>query len=197
MVPEGAILTSNGCDRQRHESTITTREPWPSPDLSHRVVCCDFSVGVGHCGRFGFASPRARSLAIERDDRHVRSSQPPSSEPWRHLTPPGPARSPSPPASESVNLSGGPSLITPHWNVERERRTHAHLTLGPDPLAVEFHELPAQRQPQARALCVLVRRPHLAELLEHVLLVLRRDANPGVADRHFHRPISWYGCHLD
>src|SRR4030095_12024724 len=70
---------------------------------------------------------------------------------------------------------------------ERERRTLADLALDPDPPAVEFDELAAQGQPQPRALRLLLGRPHLAKLLEHRLLVFRRDADPGVADRYLDR----------
>jgi hypothetical protein len=74
MIPKGAVLTRNGRDRQRHESTITTREPRPSPDLSHQVVCCDFSVGVGHSGRFGLhhlAPDLSRSNAMIVTSAHL------------------------------------------------------------------------------------------------------------------------------
>src|SRR5437016_13782275 len=76
------------------------------------------------------------------------------------------------------------SFATAHRDRERERRTHAHLTLDPDPPAVEFDELPAQGQSQPRSLSLLLRSPDLSELLEHRLPILRRNADPGVGDRH-------------
>src|SRR5262245_61082244 len=50
---------------------------------------------------------------------------------------------------------------------ERECRSHPELARHPDPTTVEFHELPAQRQPEARALGLPVRGAHLAKLLEY------------------------------
>jgi signal transduction histidine kinase len=37
-----------------------------------------------------------------------------------------------------------------------------------------------------------VGRPHLAELLEHLLLVLWRDANAGIADGYLHDVVLWH-----
>jgi transposase-like protein len=74
------------------------------------------------------------------------------------------------------------SLATTHRDGERERRALAHLALDPDPPAVQLDELPTQGQPQPRALHLLRRRSHLLELLEHLLLIFRSDADPGVAD---------------
>jgi len=54
MIPKGAALTSDGCDRQRYESTVTAGEAGPRPDPAHQVVGRHFRVGVGHWGRFGF-----------------------------------------------------------------------------------------------------------------------------------------------
>ena len=45
------------------------------------------------------------------------------------------------------------------------------LALYPDAPTVEFDELPAQREPEPRALDLLCCRPHLAKLLEDLLLV--------------------------
>jgi hypothetical protein len=47
---------------------------------------------------------------------------------------------------------------------------------------VQLDELATEGQPQPGALHLLVRRPHLPELLEHRFLVLRGDADPGVVD---------------
>jgi hypothetical protein len=59
---------------------------------------------------------------------------------------------------------------------------------------VQLNELPAQGQPQPGTFHLLVRRPHLSELLEHRLLILRGDADPGVADGDLDRPVPW-DCH--
>src|SRR5205807_3598643 len=89
------------------------------------------------------------------------------------------------------------SFATAHRDRERERRTHAHLTLDPDPPAVELDELPAEGQPKARSLRFLLRRPHLAELFEDLLLIVRRDADPGVADGDLHKSILWHRANVD
>src|SRR6516164_7456321 len=80
------------------------------------------------------------------------------------------------------------SLPRPRWlfsaahrQREGERRTHTHLALCPDLPTVEFHKLPAQGEPEARALDLLRRCPHLTELLEDLLLILGGNADPGVA----------------
>src|SRR5262249_34571606 len=65
---------------------------------------------------------------------------------------------------------------------ESERRTHTHLALHPDPAPVQLDELPTEGQPQPRTLHLLLRCPHLAELLEPRLLILWGDAHAGVAD---------------
>src|SRR5882724_3222079 len=70
------------------------------------------------------------------------------------------------------------SFVTVYRDRERECRAHAHLALDPDSSTMEFDELPAERQPQAGPLHLLLRRPHLPELLEDRLLVLRGDADP-------------------
>src|SRR5262249_55420727 len=72
---------------------------------------------------------------------------------------------------------------------KRERRALAQLTLHPDPTAVQLNELPTQGEAQPGALDLLVRRPHLPELLEHRLLILRGDADPGVADGDLDEPV--------
>src|SRR6266404_6265428 len=55
-------------------------------------------------------------------------------------------------------------------------------TCGAAMAAVQLDELLGQGQPEARALRLLVRRPHLAELLEDGRMILWRDADPGVGD---------------
>jgi hypothetical protein len=69
-----------------------------------------------------------------------------------------------------------------HRYRERERRALTYLARDPDPPAVQLHELPTQSEPQPRPLGLLLRRPHLPELLEHRLLVLWGDADPGVTN---------------
>src|SRR5215468_9026237 len=84
-----------------------------------------------------------------------------------------------------------------HRYGERERRAHTLLALHPDPPAVEFYKLPAQGEPESRTLNLLRRRPHLAELLEDFLLILRGDADPGVADRDLRESILWHCADVD
>jgi hypothetical protein len=71
---------------------------------------------------------------------------------------------------------------------------------------MQLDELPRQSQAEPGAFHLLGRRPHLAELLEDGLLVLWRDADSGVADRHFHASVArhrpdidpaCFGCELD
>src|SRR5262245_40057273 len=83
------------------------------------------------------------------------------------------------------------------WNRERKRRAHSFLALHPDPPAVEFHKLPAQGEAQPRALDLLRGRPHLAELLEDLLLILRGDADSRVGDRDLHESILRHCAHID
>src|SRR5262245_61864645 len=66
---------------------------------------------------------------------------------------------------------------------ERERRARAQLALDPDSSAVQLDELPAQGQPQASALHLLVCRSHLTELLKHCLLILWGDSDARVGNR--------------
>src|SRR5262245_33470018 len=78
------------------------------------------------------------------------------------------------------------SFAMTHWNRERKRRAGSFLALVPNPPTMEFHKLPAQSQTQPRTLYLLCRRPHLAELFEHFLLILRGNADPCVADGYLH-----------
>src|SRR5215831_5952368 len=78
------------------------------------------------------------------------------------------------------------SFATAHRQREGERRTRTHHALHPDPAPVQLHELPTQGQPQPGALHLLRRRPHLAELLKDLLLILGRNADPRVGDRYLH-----------
>src|SRR5215831_8656564 len=77
-------------------------------------------------------------------------------------------------------------------NREREDRARTLLALYPDPAAVQLDELPTQGQPEPRALYLLRRRAHLLELLEDLLLILRGDADPSVADRYLHESVPWH-----
>src|SRR6266852_6561137 len=72
------------------------------------------------------------------------------------------------------------SFVAAHRKRERERRADPDLARHPDPSPVQLDELARERQPKPRALRLLVRRPHLAKLLEHRLLIPRRDADAGV-----------------
>jgi hypothetical protein len=69
--------------------------------------------------------------------------------------------------------------------------------LTQDPPTVELDELPAQREPEPSALHLLVRRPDLPELLEHRLLILRRDPDACIADGDFSQAVLWRRSHLD
>src|SRR5215831_9714884 len=84
-----------------------------------------------------------------------------------------------------------------YWQHKRERRSLTNLALHPDLAAVELHKLPAQGEPQPRALDLLCGRPHLTELLEDLLLILWGDADPGVADGNLHEPILWHCAHFN
>src|SRR5262245_31111509 len=174
MVLEGTVLPSNGCDRQRRESTITAREPGPSPDLPHQVVRRDFSVGVGHCGRFGLhdlAPDLSRSNAMIVTSAHL---NPLSSEPWRQLS----DRSGRTLNPEKFSLDPCPSFtLTPRRDGERKRRAHADLALHPDPSSVELDELPTERQAQSRAPRLPLRRAYPPKLLEYRVLVLRSNSD--------------------
>src|SRR5258707_12305764 len=63
------------------------------------------------------------------------------------------------------------SFVAAHRERERERRADSDLARHPDPSPVQLDELARERQPKPRALRLLVRRPHLAKLLEHRLLI--------------------------
>src|SRR4030095_12791832 len=85
------------------------------------------------------------------------------------------------------------SFAKAHRDRERESRDYSNLALHPDPPAMELHKLPTQGKPQPGALDLLGRRPDLAELLEHRLLILRGDAHSGIADSDLYNPILWLG----
>src|SRR5262245_8603079 len=50
---------------------------------------------------------------------------------------------------------------------------------------------------EPRALDLLGRRPYLTELLEDLLLILRGDADPGVANGHLHESVLWHCANVD
>src|SRR5262249_13715273 len=62
---------------------------------------------------------------------------------------------------------------------------------------MQLDELAGEGQPQAGTLHLLVRCSHLPELLEDRLLILRRDANAGVADRYLYAAVSRPRPYLD
>src|SRR5215468_9872502 len=81
--------------------------------------------------------------------------------------------------SSTIRIS---SFAMAHRNREREGRASSDLALHPDPSTVQLDELPRQGQSQARALDPFGRHPDLLELFEDRLLILRGDADSGVAD---------------
>ena len=63
---------------------------------------------------------------------------------------------------------------------------------------MQLDELLRESQPEARAfLLARLVAPNLAELLEDGRLVLRADADPGVADRDLDRPFREPGLEAD
>src|SRR5262245_35282307 len=84
-----------------------------------------------------------------------------------------------------------------HRNRKRKRRALAHLTLHPDPSAMQLDELPRQGQAEPGALDFLGRRPDLLELLENRFLILRCDPDPRIGHRDFDTPIYWHCSHVD
>src|SRR3989454_232265 len=62
---------------------------------------------------------------------------------------------------------------------------------------MEFNELAAEGESEAGALHLLHRRPHLPELFEHRLLILRRDAHPGIAHGNLRRLVLPRGANFD
>src|SRR4030088_2226384 len=72
-----------------------------------------------------------------------------------------------------------------------------YLAFHPDLSPMELDELPGERQPESRALDLLVRRPHLPELLEDRLLILGRDADPGIRHGHLGDLVTHPGANVD
>src|SRR6185295_12256084 len=65
-----------------------------------------------------------------------------------------------------------------------EGRALARRALEPEPAAVQLDELARDGKPEPRALGSRRAGANLAEFLEHGFLVLRRDADAGVAHRY-------------
>src|SRR5215475_11099162 len=80
---------------------------------------------------------------------------------------------------------------------ERERRPFPCLALDPDPPTVQLNELPGQSEPEPSSLDLLVRRPHLPELLEDRLLILRRDAHTRIAHGDLGHAVVDRAAHVD
>src|SRR5262245_59898933 len=96
--------------------------------------------------------------------------------------------------SSTIRIS---SFATPHRDRECERRALSELALDPDLAAVQLDELPRQRAAEAGTFHLLVGCPNLPELLEHRLLILRRDADAGVGDRYRDGSIHRFRSDLD
>src|SRR5260370_16954156 len=90
----------------------------------------------------------------------------------------------------------GPYLTTARKR-ECERRAVPHLALQADPAHVELDEFPGERQPESRALDLLVCRPHLPELLEDRLLILGRDADSGIRHGNLGDPLMHPGADIN
>src|SRR5262245_18788273 len=80
---------------------------------------------------------------------------------------------------------------------EREEGALADLALDPDRPAVQLDELPAQGEPQPGALAPGRAGRHLAELLEHGVLILGRDTDARVGDRDLETAVRRDGPDLD
>src|SRR4030095_3742871 len=80
---------------------------------------------------------------------------------------------------------------------ESERGARAERAGDPDLAAVQLDEFPAEGEPEPGALLLRRARPHLPALREDGLVVLRRDAHPGVDDRHVDGSVLGGGPHFD
>src|SRR4029450_3150673 len=85
----------------------------------------------------------------------------------------------------------------PRREAERERRSVTDLALHPQAAAVELDKLAGEGEAQTRALTLALGLPDLAELLEDRLLILGRDADAGVGDRHLDGAVRGYCPHGD
>src|SRR6266436_3087508 len=86
----------------------------------------------------------------------------------------------------------------PHRKRKRKDRPLAYRAHDRHLAAVELHEPPGKREPETGPL-VLSRQvgAHLAERLEDLRLVLRRDPGPRVAHRYFDYGILQDGLHVN
>src|SRR5262245_52493956 len=84
-----------------------------------------------------------------------------------------------------------------HWNRECERRALPDPALDPDPAPMQLDELPAQSEPQASALCLLVRSAYLLELFEHRVLIFRCNTDPRIPHRNLNRSLTGPSGDLD
>src|SRR2546428_620832 len=80
---------------------------------------------------------------------------------------------------------------------EREARSAPHFALHPQAAAVELDELSCQGETETGALAFARGVADLAELLEDRVLVLWRDADPGVGDRHLDGAVRGQRTHVD
>ena len=65
---------------------------------------------------------------------------------------------------------------------EHERASSPELALDPDPASVELDEPLREREAEPGSLALLDSRLGLLELLEDALVILDRDARPGVGN---------------
>src|SRR5262249_49963651 len=91
------------------------------------------------------------------------------------------------------------SILNLHATVERQRQRERaplpDLTLHPNATAVVLDDLFADWQPQAGALGFLLERvTRLHELLEHLRLILPRDAHARVGDADFNSAVDGAGA---
>src|SRR5206468_3068603 len=80
---------------------------------------------------------------------------------------------------------------------ERERRSTTHFALHPQAAALQLDELSRQREAETGALALARGVAYLAELLEDRVLVLWRDADPGVGDGYLDGAIRVERTHVD
>ena len=88
------------------------------------------------------------------------------------------------------------SFATAHWDREGEGRASAHLTLHPNPSTMQLNEFPTESEAEPGALGLLLGAPHLPELLEHGLLILRSDSDAAVGDRHLGHAVQIGRAHV-
>src|SRR5262249_29496279 len=93
--------------------------------------------------------------------------------------------------------AGSGLLLTAHRDRERKRRALPLRALYRDPSTMQLDELAGERQPESGAFHLLVRRPHLAELLEDGLLIRGGDADAGVRDGDLNQAVVHRGSDID